>query len=79
LRVVKPDGVGIIREALTRGFSPTKGADIDISYLGSGRYLIKATSHDFKAAEAAMNAAADGIASFVSSRGGEASFQREAQ
>ena len=76
LRVLKPNGVEIIKQALSQDFS--KGAaEISISYLGSGKYLLKATSYDFKISEKEINNVAEKIIGFVESKGGEASFKKE--
>ncbi len=77
VRVLRPDGVEVIKEALTKGFSPANDTEVSISYLGSGKYLLKASSHDFKVAEKAMNSAAENITEFIKSHGGTADFQRE--
>lgn len=76
LRVVSPDGVIIIKEALSKGVAPSKETAIDIFYLGSGRYLLKASSHDFKVAEKAMNSAANRVLEFIKSHKGEVGFER---
>ncbi|MAG22196.1 MAG: hypothetical protein CL943_02740 [Candidatus Diapherotrites archaeon] len=77
ISVPTSNGIETIKEALTKGFSPSKEADVEIFYLGSGKYLIKANSHDFKVLEREMGIISDNIIKFIESHGGKASFERE--
>ena len=77
ISVLTPNGVEVVREALSKNVPKTKDAELDVSYVGSGKYLIKSTSHDFKIAEKAMENASNSVIKFVESHGGKASFERE--
>ena len=77
LRVLKSNGVEILKEALTKSFSMPSDTDVGILYLGSGKYQLKASGYDFKVAERAMNSVANNIVEFIDSKGGTASFKRE--
>ncbi len=77
ISVSGPEGVEVIKQALSKGFLNSGEAEIDILYLGSGKYLLKSTSHDFKIAEKAMESASTSVIKFVESNGGKASFERE--
>ena len=71
------EGVEVIKQALSKGASKPGETEIDILYLGSGKYLLKSTSHDFKIAEKAMESASASVIKFIESNGGKASFERE--
>jgi len=77
LRVVSPKGVEVIKEALTKKLPKSKEAEVSVSYLGNGKYLLKASSYDFKLTEKTLQQSAKSITDFVSSQGGEASFKQE--
>lgn len=70
------NGVEVVKEGLSKVAS-LEGAEIEVSYLGSGKYLLKATSHDFKVAEKAINETAKKVVKSIESNGGEASFEME--
>ena len=71
------EGVEVIKKALSKGSSKADDAETDIVYLGSGKYLLKSTSHDFKIAEKAMESVSAGVIKLIESNGGKASFERE--
>ncbi len=77
IKVVAPNGIEIVKEALSKGLAKQKGAEIEILYLGSGKYLLKATSPEFKTSEKVLNSAAEKVIDFVKSKGGDASFEVE--
>ena len=77
IMVLLEDGVEVVKQGLLKAESAEKTAEIELAYIGSGKYQLKATAHDFKIAEKAINAAAERVVKFVESKGGEASFKME--
>ena len=45
------NGVELIKSALMQAQSVSKDAEIDIYYVGSGKYMVKVSSFDYKVAE----------------------------
>jgi len=72
LESTKPDGIEVIRKALEKASaSKSAGADIELLYLGAPTYRIKVTAPDYKAAEKAIEKAANAAIAVVEKSGGE--------
>ena len=69
------DGVEGLRRALIAG-EKKGGKNIEIFYEGSGKFAIKATSLDYKAADKLLAAVSDEIISVASSAGGSAEYEK---
>ncbi len=65
-----PDGVEIIKEALSQA------KDVEIKYLGGGKYSVNVKAEDYKTAEDLLKNAVDPVISFIKKKGGEGSFER---
>ena len=73
---LEPDGVDSIRKALTEAEKSSGKAEIEISYSGSGKHLIKATAQDYKSAEKELNMLSEKVISYMKKNKGNASFER---
>ena len=72
------DGVDVIKSALKKGI-PSKEAGVEAYYSGSGKYVLKVTSYDFKEAERVLNDAAASVVRAMEQSGGKASFKKAGQ
>jgi translation initiation factor 2 subunit 1 len=69
------NGVEALKKSLLAG-AKKGGKNVSISYEGSGKYLIRATSTNYKSAEKILRYVSDEIISFAKSFGGEAEFEK---
>lgn len=72
---LESDGIDTIKAVLSE-LAKTKGKGISISYLGAGKYHVKATAEDYKAAEKILDAVAEKAVDFMKKHKGTASFER---
>lgn len=70
------DGVLIIKDAIKKGLSKQLDAQPEIYYSGSGRYMLKVTSFDFKVAERVMNSVANEIIECMHANQGNGKLER---
>ena len=70
------DGVDTIKKALIDAEKSSGKAEIEISYTGSGKHLIKATAQDYKSAEKELNASSEKAILCMKKNKGNASFER---
>lgn len=71
-----PDGAEAIRGVLSGAISPSQRTKSDLSYLGSGKWLLKVTSNDFKESEKALKQIAESIVKKMEKAGGTAEFEK---
>lgn len=76
LQSLAPNGVEIIKNAIASGTSSTKDADIEIYYMGAGKYVIKVISPDYKVAERVLKYVSNIIIDAIKSSRGFAEFER---
>ncbi len=79
LRSRAPDGVEVIRRALTAAKEVEKeaeGVTLDISYVGAPRYRITVVAYDYKSAEEVLRKAGEKAVSMVVAEKGEGRFYR---
>ena len=73
----RPDGVNVIREALTRAMNvKDKEIKIIIQYLGAPRYGVQVKALDYKSAEEELKLAQDRVIGYMVENDGEGSFHR---
>jgi len=75
LRSFRPDGVDVIRQALSEA-EKKGGEKVSIFYTGGGKFVVRATGPDFKAAEKSLNTTAGLVVDSLKASGGEAKFER---
>jgi translation initiation factor 2 subunit 1 len=75
LRSFESDGVDVIKDVLKKAEAAGSGK-VDVFYKGGGKYSLKATAHDFKAAEKLLLEAGETALKEMKSKGGEASFEK---
>lgn len=73
----EPNGVELIKKALLGARDSAKDTEVEILYAGSGRYMVKVSSFDYKGAERAMKSVSENAVSSIKSSHGEGSFVRE--
>lgn len=73
----RPDGVDIIKKALTGVVQGERGAGVTITYLGAPRYRLSLVSQDFKSAERRLKPVLTQIRRSVESKKGTFKFDRE--
>lgn len=70
------DGVEAIKSALSEAKSPSKDISVSVSYLGSGKYLLKVSSFDFKESEKALAVVAEKVVNAIEKKGGKGKFEK---
>ncbi len=70
-----PTGVDGLKESLLAG-KKKGGKKVDLLYEGSGKFLLKATSTDYKSAEKILKDVSDEIIASAKSSGGKAEFEK---
>ena len=76
LQSTVPTGVEKIKTALSKAENSTKDANIDIYYAGSGKYVIKVSSPDYKVAERVLKYVSGIVIDDFKSDKGTAEFER---
>lgn len=76
LQSIAPDGVEKIKNALIKAENATKDANIDIYYSGSGKYVVKVSSPDYKVAERVLKYVSGIVINDFKSGKGTAEFER---
>ena len=71
-----PDGVLLIKDALVNAKNSSKDAEVDIYYTGSGKYVVKVNSFEYKVAERVLKEVADNAVNKIKEVGGEGEFER---
>jgi translation initiation factor 2 subunit 1 len=74
---LKPNGIEIIKKALTSVEGKSNDAEINITYMGSPRYRIMVKAENFKIAEKAISKAIEKIRSIINKNNGTFNFIRE--
>ncbi len=71
-----PNGIELIKDALISAQNSTKDAEISIYYAGSGKYVIRVSSFDYKVAERVLKFAAGNAIESIKAAGGTGSFEK---
>src|SRR3989344_388629 len=69
-----PNGIELIKDALNSAQNSTKDAEISIYYAGSGKYVIRVSSFDYKVAERVLKFVAGNAIESIKASGGTGSF-----
>jgi len=79
LRIMKPDGVRIIREAFGNARKSEKSKDVKLRFyvIAAPRYSVEVMADNYKHGEEVLQRVADNITSLITKSGGQASFKRE--
>jgi translation initiation factor 2 subunit 1 len=79
LRVMKPDGVRIIKDAFGNAKKSEKSKDVKLRFyvVAAPRYSVEVMADSYKHGEEVLQRVADNIVSLVTKSGGQASFKRE--
>ncbi len=72
----EPDGVLLIKDALIYARNSVKDAEVDIYYAGSGKYVVKVDSFDYKVAEGVIKELAENAINKIKTSGGKGEFER---
>jgi translation initiation factor 2 subunit 1 len=72
---VAPDGVEVIKRALSEAEKAGKGA-VQVRYLAAPKYRLEVTAPDYKAAEATLKDSVDAALDIMKKSGGSGSFAR---
>jgi translation initiation factor 2 subunit 1 len=72
-----PNGVELIKKALSEAEKTLAGAESKVYYIGSGKYSISVTAQDYKSAERKMNEAAEAAIRSVSKAGGAGKIEEQ--
>ena len=73
LKSYAPDGIEIIKEALTKG----EDKNIHIVYEGGGKYKIEVKASEYKDAEKILEKSEHNVINFMEKKGGEGEFVKE--
>ncbi len=77
LQILKPNGVEIIKEALTKALSNIpQNVEARIYTIGAPRYVVEVTATDYKLAEKTLSRIVKTATNIVKEQGGTASFER---
>ncbi len=71
LRTYAPDGVEIVKEALSKALDSDK---VVLLYEGAGKYKIKAKANEYKDAEGILEKTTGKVLDFIEKKGGEGEF-----
>lgn len=74
LQTYDPDGVDIIKEAISK--AKDKSSSIDIKYLGAGKYSVSIKASDYKGAEKSLKSSVDAAIKHMEKSKAIASFAR---
>jgi translation initiation factor 2 subunit 1 len=78
LRVVKPNGVKVIKEAFTKAKTEkTKDASIKFYVIAAPKYSIEVQAENYKRAEDVLQKTAQNVVTIVSKAGGQGTFRRD--
>jgi len=72
----KPDGIDLVKKALSTGMDSNEAA-VSIHYIGAPRYRVTVTAEDYKTAEQELKDSIDHITAAIEKSGGTASFRRK--
>lgn len=72
-----PDGIELIRKALTKGLEAAEDADVEITCIGSPRYRVVITADEYKIAEEVLKKVSDTVVKTLTKSGGIAVLKRE--
>jgi translation initiation factor 2 subunit 1 len=75
LQTYDPNGVDIIREAISKAIEKNS-SNIEIRYLGAGRYAVSVKASDYKGAEKILKSSVDAAIKHMEKSKGSASFER---
>lgn len=78
ISTMEPDGVELIKKALISGRGLAKGAEVQILYTGSGKYVLTSTSHDYVTAERAVKMLVDSVTASMKGKGDVGFGKKEA-
>ena len=77
LESLAPNGVELVKNALIEAKkSVPKNSKLEVFYSGSGRYVIKATSFDFKLADKALQSYVEKATALMLASHGKAKFEK---
>ena len=77
LTSMAPNGVDLIKDALTKGLEEAEGADVEITCIGSPRYRIVVTADEYKEAEDVLKKVSNTVIKSLTKAGGNAVLKRE--
>ncbi|EHP89691.1 translation initiation factor IF-2 subunit alpha [Methanotorris formicicus] len=79
LKSLAPDGVKIIKKALTNALkaNPYEDVEVEITYVGSPKYRIEVIAPDYKSGEEVLKKVAEKAVEYIEKYGGEGKFYRE--
>ena len=71
------DGVEIVKSSLLQAEKySSHDAEVDLSYAGAGKYLLKVTSFDYKVAEKVLKEVSENAVESIRSAKGKGSFEK---
>ncbi len=73
-----PNGVEVIKEALRKAKSPSKDAEVIISYSGAGKFLLKVSTYDFKESEKILHNISNQVLDAIKEKKGTGKFEKTA-
>ena len=72
-----PNGIDLIKDALTKGLEAAEGANVEITYIGSPRYRIVVIADEYKEAEDILKKVSNTVVKSLTKAGGSAVLKRE--
>ena len=78
VRVLKPNGIEIIREGLSKVYEINRDkVSIKAYTIGAPRYRVEVNAPNYKVAESVMKEITDKVTEYITKMGGEVKFYRE--
>lgn len=71
-----PNGAELIKKSLISARDSNKDAEVDIYYVGSGKYAVNVTAHDYKLGEKVMGRVAEKAIELIKSSRGTGEFEK---
>ena len=72
----KANGVEVLKAAMIKARDSQKQGKVELNYLGSGKWDLRATSNDFKSAEKALNTVAETLENLLKAESGKSVFEK---
>lgn len=76
LSSLAPNGVEIIKSALSKAKSPSADVNVSIIYAGAGKFLLRVSSFDFKESEKALSVVSQKVVEAIKESNGNGKFEK---
>jgi translation initiation factor 2 subunit 1 len=75
LHSLDPKGVDVLKKTLTEAGKAAKGAKVEMVYVGSSKFQVKVTAHDYKEAERGLKGIGEKAVALIQQAKGQGKFE----